>query len=330
MLFIKTAGNRWKNSARPPAIVRRVFSTLLITIICLTVVTIEGKKVIADEFPLRTDKPPIGRAKDKDFINESSLTGYMSQAKVATLLDFDDFDTGIAKVTLEELAPDDSIGMHSLANSEEIFLFLNGPVEFTLGEDSAELSTGSLIVCPQNVLHSVKNISGNTLRWLKITVLESKSVPHYIEQSNALTNITPKEFSENLSIKLDRELMRKSSGSHDGHGPILFRRLFNTEAFATDVHVMSHAIVPPGSSIGYHQHNTREEVYFAVAGSGRLTANGHEIDFRTGDAVPCRLHGAHGVYNDSGSDLELFVFSFAVEKGNVRFEINLDDNLVKQ
>ena len=64
-----------------------------------------------------------------------------------------------------------------------------------------------------------------------------------------------------------------------------------------------------------------------MSGNGRLTGNGHTFDVNEGDAVPCRLHGSHGIYNNSDDDLELLVFSVAVKKGYVKYEKNWGDDL---
>ena len=58
-----------------------------------------------------------------------------------------------------------------------------------------------------------------------------------------------------------------------------------------------------------------------------MTANDHTFDVQTGDAMPCRLHGSHGIYNNSNNDLELLVFSVAMEKGIVEYEKNWGDDL---
>ena len=74
-------------------------------------------------------------------------------------------------------------------------------------------------------------------------------------------------------------------------------------------------MLPSDTSIGYHQHNMIEEVYYLVSGSGRMTVNDFTWDVTEGDAIPCTLHDSHGLYNNSDEEIELIVISCAVEKG---------------
>ena len=78
---------------------------------------------------------------------------------------------------------------------------------------------------------------------------------------------------------------------------------------------IGHCILPPGTSIGYHQHTATEEVYYVISGTGRSTVNDYTCDVGPGDAIPCTLNDSHGIYNDSDEDLEIFVLIVAMEKG---------------
>ncbi|MCD6308801.1 MAG: cupin domain-containing protein [Candidatus Latescibacteria bacterium] len=215
-------------------------------------------------------------------------------------------------------------------NMEEMYIVFDGPARFTVNGETSELPAGSMVLCPRGSSHGIFNRGDAPIRWMNIAVGMGKGVYDAVDYGDDLTKphlVTPPTF---RWIQLDRSLMRPGDNAHDGHGSILFRRLWNPEAFATNWYVVSHAVVPPGSSIGYHQHNTREEVYYLIAGRGRLTANGRTFDVRAGDAVPCRLHGAHGIYNDSGDDLELLIFSCSLKKGIVTGERNLGDDLTSR
>ncbi len=273
--------------------------------------------------PLRTDGPPIGSAHDNDFEH----TDDPGDARYAELLGFRDFDTEFMSVRLGELSPGEAIETQRMLNGEKIFLFLTGEALFTLDRLQCPLVRGDVIICRRDTLHGISNVSDGTVRWLEITSLAKPGTwPQYFPDKRFMYSPVS-AFREDVHTYLDFDIMQESAEAHEGHGPILFRRLFNTESFETNIHVISHAILPPGSSIGYHQHNTREEVYFVVNGEGQITGNGHRFDVEAGDAALCRLGGAHGIVNDSFDDLELFVFSAAVNKGNVTHERNLGNDL---
>ena len=62
-------------------------------------------------------------------------------------------------------------------------------------------------------------------------------------------------------------------------------------------------------------------------GAGRVTVDDETADVQAGDAIPNRLGGAHGLYNHTQGDLELFIVGVCLEKGQIGWT-DLQDNLV--
>ena len=102
--------------------------------------------------------------------------------------------------------------------------------------------------------------------------------------------------------------------------------MWNMDTFRTNWEFLDHCVLPPGASIGRHQHNMIEEVYYIVSGRGRVTVTGSTWDVGSGEAIPCTLHDSHGLYNSGREDIELIVCSCAVEKGK-RNTVNWGDDL---
>ena len=48
---------------------------------------------------------------------------------------------------------------------------------------------------------------------------------------------------------------------------------------------IGHCVLPPGTSIGYHQHNAAEEVYYVMSGTGRMTVNDKTWDVKVNSRV---------------------------------------------
>lgn len=67
-----------------------------------------------------------------------------------------------------------------------------------------------------------------------------------------------------------------------------------------------HGILPPGSSIGYHTHETSSEIIYILAGTGRVKYDDTEEPLKPGDCHYCPKGHAHSLINDSGGDLEFF------------------------
>jgi mannose-6-phosphate isomerase-like protein (cupin superfamily) len=85
--------------------------------------------------------------------------------------------------------------------------------------------------------------------------------------------------------------------------------------------------MPPGTSIGYHRHQTIEETYIIINGSGRMTVDDETEEVYAGDSIPSKLGGSHGLYNHTQEDLELFVMAVCMEHGQFDGE-DLGDDLL--
>ena len=235
--------------------------------------------------------------------------------KLVGLIDHTVFDTNFHAVSRAEIPPGCSIGEHLHRHMEEIFIILNSPAQHTVNGRTAELPAGSCVPCLKGQSHGIYNHTGTTLEWLYFAVTEVKGKGDAIDYGDDLTNkkiVSPPPF---LWTNLDNRLLKPASNAHKGKGEIFFRRMWNKDSFKTNWEFLDHCILPPGTSIGYHQHNMIEEVYYIASGSGRMTVNDHTWDVGPGDAVPCTLHDSHGLFNNGSEDIVLIVCSCAVEKG---------------
>lgn len=53
----------------------------------------------------------------------------------------------------------------------------------------------------------------------------------------------------------------------------------------------------PGSSIGYHRHDSETEYYFIISGSGTVNDEGKEIQVNQGDSVITGPDASHSIKN---------------------------------
>ena len=71
--------------------------------------------------------------------------------------------------------------------------------------------------------------------------------------------------------------------------------------------------MPPGTSIGAHTHNAKEEEFYLVlAGSGRMRKDGEWFAVNPGDFIRNPPGGSHELVNCGDTDLQLFVFELSV------------------
>lgn len=70
---------------------------------------------------------------------------------------------------------------------------------------------------------------------------------------------------------------------------------------------MKYVVLPPGASVGVHEHQGDEDAYLICSGNGIYIENdGSEHAVSAGDMTICRSGESHGIKNTSGSPLTLF------------------------
>jgi len=97
------------------------------------------------------------------------------------------------------------------------------------------------------------------------------------------------------------------SNEHGGIGSIAFRRLLDHTQFASNVDFVDATIVPPGSTIGRHEHHDSEELYYIVAGRPLMRIDDDERRMAPGDVAVVHPNGWHELINDTNSDVQIFV-----------------------
>ena len=100
--------------------------------------------------------------------------------------------------------------------------------------------------------------------------------------------------------------------SHDGRGSIDLYEIWEMCDFASDVDFIDRVVLPPSSTIGYHQHGNNEEMYVVLDGQGTMTLEGEQVAVKKGDMILNPAFGAHGLINDSDSDIDLLIIQVRV------------------
>lgn len=68
---------------------------------------------------------------------------------------------------------------------------------------------------------------------------------------------------------------------------------------------LAEAVVPPGGATLRHRHHESEELYFILAGTGRMTLGGDEFAIAPGDTVLIPPGTPHGLFNTGTEPLHL-------------------------
>jgi len=94
---------------------------------------------------------------------------------------------------------------------------------------------------------------------------------------------------------------------HGGTGPIFFRRLLDAAAFQSAIDFIDYSTIPPGSSIGRHEHDGNEEMYFIAAGAPLMTVDGRTRRLAAGDISIVRSGQWHQLVNDTTEPVDILV-----------------------
>ncbi|MFC1692583.1 cupin domain-containing protein [Candidatus Latescibacterota bacterium] len=232
-----------------------------------------------------------------------------------TLLESKTVGTNILYIKRGIIPARAGIGVHTHKEMEEMYFVFNAPAEFTVDGHTSLLPANTCVLCPLGSSHALYNNSDKTLEFLTIAVTKVKDKGDenikYGEVPKRAKLETPTVF---RWANFDRSLTKLVGPAHIGKGKILNRRPWLDGNFETNWVRVGHCILPPDTSIGYHQHKGMEEVYYVMKGTGRMTVNDHTWDVMPGDATPCSIHDSHGIYNNSDEDLEIFVLMVSMEK----------------
>ncbi|MCL2442622.1 MAG: cupin domain-containing protein [Treponema sp.] len=94
-----------------------------------------------------------------------------------------------------------------------------------------------------------------------------------------------------LEMKIEnREKMR------DGNGIATITHLVNCEN-EKNVRLIAEVTLPPGASVGEHNHESETEYFLFISGSGLVNDNGKEIEVKAGDAMVTGGGAYHSITN---------------------------------
>lgn len=97
------------------------------------------------------------------------------------------------------------------------------------------------------------------------------------------------------------------SNEHGGDGPIQFRRIFSDLDFDSPIEFVDYTEIPPGSSIGRHEHHGNEEIYYIAGGTPVVTVDDHIERLQPGSVAVVRNGGSHELRNDTSDVVKILV-----------------------
>ncbi|MDP7448620.1 MAG: cupin domain-containing protein [Candidatus Latescibacteria bacterium] len=267
----------------------------------------------------------VARADRQDMDELSSVHGGAGAILFGRLWERADFETPFAFVHTAILLPDTGIGYHRHDDSEEIFITTDNAAQFTHNGRTAIVEGGAAVPLRTGEIHAIYNHTDQDTRWFNVHCVVPGGTPKSADMGDDRSS-ADLESTERLPVgRLDRASLSRTQ-IHGGKGEVGHRMIWGPEDFRSNFHGLTHDVLPPGTSIGYHRHEGVEECYIVVEGSGRMTVDDETQVVQQGDTIPSSLGGSHGLYNHTQEDLEVLVVSVSAQKG--QFDAtDLEDDL---
>lgn len=90
-----------------------------------------------------------------------------------------------------------------------------------------------------------------------------------------------------------------------GKGAVGIRHLFEPGEYKGHARLLARVTLPPGASIGLHEHKEEEELFYIVKGRGLVTDEGKTREVGPGDAIMTGGGNSHAIENVGSEELEL-------------------------
>ena len=240
---------------------------------------------------------------------------------------WDEFETPWMFIHRGVIPPGAGIGHHFHDNCEEMYVILDNAARFVHNGNAADMTAGAMVPCYAGDSHGLYNHTDSDTQFINLGVGDVDGRYDNRDLEDNLEGAVPGSTDMLPSDYIDRDRLTLAGGAvHGGKGQLKFRRIWSHEPFRTNWGFIDHILLPPDSSIGYHRHETIEECYIILSGKGRITVDDETMEVFTGDAIPSRLGGCHGIYNDSQAQLEVLNMAVSLEKGKFDSE-DLGDDL---
>ena len=105
-----------------------------------------------------------------------------------------------------------------------------------------------------------------------------------------------------IKKKTDQEV-EKRENMRGGAGKVTIRHYLKPEEIKARTRLCAELVLPPGVSIGPHDHVDEDEIYIIQKGQGLMTDGGKEFPIAAGDAILTGQGASHSIKNTGADDL---------------------------
>jgi mannose-6-phosphate isomerase-like protein (cupin superfamily) len=99
------------------------------------------------------------------------------------------------------------------------------------------------------------------------------------------------------------QTIEKREKMRGGMGAVTVRHYLKPEEIKARTRLCAELVLPPGASIGLHDHTDEDEIYLIQKGQGLMLDDGKEFPVETGDAILTGQGASHSIKNTGADDL---------------------------
>ena len=108
-----------------------------------------------------------------------------------------------------------------------------------------------------------------------------------------------------------RETTHYREHMRDGRGTVTIHDVLQKEELNGHGRLYARIVLPPGASIGWHEHLHETEPYYILKGEGDFIDNDHSVHHVTaGDVCIIECGQSHSIENNSDSDREVMALVY--------------------
>ena len=112
-------------------------------------------------------------------------------------------------------------------------------------------------------------------------------------------------------VRKETAQLREGMGGGKGIGPAYVYEIVSKEELLGHGRFFAKIVLPPGSSIGWHQHVHETEPYYILSGEGDFTDNdGTVTRVSAGDICTILPNQFHSIINNGSEDLALIALVY--------------------
>jgi mannose-6-phosphate isomerase-like protein (cupin superfamily) len=115
---------------------------------------------------------------------------------------------------------------------------------------------------------------------------------------------------KNMVIQRNGMKTEQKEKMRGGEGTVSFAHFIDgpDSAMRRHTRLAAELTLPPGASIGYHQHTGETEYFVFLEGTGVVNDDGTEVPVKKGDVMITGNGGSHGVKNTGSAPLVFNAF----------------------